>query len=208
MLDRYNFDNKKIIKDTDSIKEIISYDPYENIDKICNMLNRIKYALLEKTSFAGLGCVVESSEKTPIIGTVALDTCYGILFYDRENKYGLVGHGLPSGKLRTLHKMINKINEGTEKVIEYIIVPGFRNVDRRDMSGLDELLDELEKLCPSNIKFVPLQTSKSDIKLDNRTLSYEFAFDTEIGEFVSSSIFFDECEVNPRFIRSGHRGFK
>lgn len=208
MLDRdIYYGDLKTIDKKEYIEPIDAKDPYKEIDEICAKLNIIKNAMLRETSLAEMGCVVESSEERPIIGTQALDTCYGILFYDRLNKKGLVGHGAPSTKVATLHEMMTRINDGTEKVVEYMIVPGFRNVDYRDMSGVDELLMELEKYCPSNVKFVPLLSGmESQVKLHKPTLSYEFAFDTRNGRFVSENIFFEETEVNPRYISKSHSG--
>lgn len=208
MLDRdIYYSDLKTIDKKEYIEPIDENDPYKEIDELCAKLNRIKCSLLEQTSLADMGCVVESSEERPIIGTQALDTCFGIMFYDRKNKKGIVGHGAPSSKVATLHEMIGRINDGTEKVVEYLIVPGFRNVDRRDMSGMDELLIGLKKYCPANIKFVPFSSSlESSVRLDKSTLSYEFAFDTRNGKFVNENIFFDETEVNPRYIPKSHHG--
>lgn len=200
-------DNLKVIEKNDYIELIDENDSYKEIDEICDKLNRIKNAMLEEASLAGMGCVVESSDERPIIGTQALDTCYGILFYDRKNKKGIVGHGTPSSKVATLHEMIHRIDDGTDKVVEYLIIPGFRNVDYHDMSGVDELLIGLQKYCPGNIKFVPFQIKiESFAKLHKPTLSYEFAFDTRNGRFVSYELFFDETEVNPRYIPKPHHG--
>ena len=104
MLDREYYYNDKIeINTKENLQFIIENDPYKEIDEICAKLNRIKNAMLEEASLAEMGCVVESSEDRPIIGTQALDTCYGILFYDRLNKKGIVGHGAQSIKVSTLH---------------------------------------------------------------------------------------------------------
>lgn len=208
MLDREYYYNDKIeINTKENLQFIIENDPYKEIDEICAKLNRIKNAMLEEASLAEMGCVVESSEDRPIIGTQALDTCYGILFYDRLNKKGVVGHGAPSSKVATLYEMIHRIDDGTEKVVEYLIIPGFRNVDYHDMSGVDELLRGLQKYCQSNIKFVPFQVKiEAFAKLHKPTLTYEFAFDTRNGRFVSEELFFDETEVNPRYIPKSHHG--
>lgn len=204
MLDKniiYNSKEKfiKKIDNMDNIDYIFVNNPYNEMDEICAKLNRVKYSLLEKASIAHMGCVVESSEERPIIGTQALDTCYGILFYDRAAKKGIVGHGFPSGKVGTLCEMIRRIDDGTNKVVEYVIIPGFRNTDRKDLTGITELQMVLEKMCPKNIKFIYLK-SDLQVKLDEPTLSYEFAFDTRNGKSVSESLFFDEEEVNPRYI--------
>lgn len=197
----------KIIDNKNYLQYIIEDNPYKEIDEICAKLNRIKFAMLREASLAEMGCVVESSQERPIIGTQALDTCYGILFYDRINKKGLVGHGAPSSKIATLHEMMQRINDGSVKVVEYMIIPGFRNVDYKDLSGLEELLQEIREHSPSNIRFVPMaEKIGPNVKLHKNTLTYEFAFDTRNGRFVSEEIFFDETEVNPRYIPKSHHG--
>lgn len=203
----FNNDLKEIDK-REYFEYIIEHDPYGEIDELCDKLNKIKNSLLEKASLASMGSVVESSEDKPIIGTQALDTCYGILFYDRLNKKGLVGHGAPSTKVATLSKMIRMLDDGSNRVIEYMIIPGFRNVDRHDTSGIEELLIALKKYCPSNIKFVPFKVRiDTGIRFHKGTLTYEFAFDTRNGKFVSEDLFFDEKEVNPRYINKNWSGF-
>jgi len=202
MLDKdIYFDDYETIEKKDySLEYKVEYNPYEEIDEICDKLNRIKCSMLEQASMAGMTCVVESSEERPIIGTQALDTCYGILFYDRQARYGVVGHGAPSSKVGTLYEMLRLIDDGTDKVVEFMIVPGFRNVDYKDLSGQQELLEEMMKYSrDSKVKFVPLK-GDIQIKLHEPTLSYEFAFDTRNCKFVSDTIFFDETEVNPRYM--------
>ena len=84
--------------------------------------------LLPRTQLARAGEIVVSSKKQSVIGTTALDTCWGIIFYDRKNKMGMVGHGLPSSKQATLLKMINMLGS-TPRIIEYRIIPGYRNYE-------------------------------------------------------------------------------
>ena len=106
MLDKdIYFDDYETIEKKDySLEYKVEYNPYEEIDEICDKLNRIKCSMLEQASMAGMTCVVESSEERPIIGTQALDTCYGILFYDRQARYGVVGHGAQVVKLELYMK--------------------------------------------------------------------------------------------------------
>lgn len=199
MLDRDIYNNDFVpIEKKEPLELIDEYDPYREIDELCAKLNRIKYSMLEEASLADMGRVVESSKERPIIGTQALDTCYGILFYDRVARKGLVGHGSPSGKIGTLYEMIGRLDDGTEKVVEFAIVPGFRNVNRGDLSGFMELQRELAENCPANISFIPFK-GDLQVKLHEPTLTYEFGFDTRNGMSVSESIFFDEVEVNPRY---------
>lgn len=109
------------------------YDQYTESDAFCKKMSFIKLKLLEKTSLALMDCYVISSPDKPIIGTQALDTCYGILFYNRHTKKGICGHAAPSRLTSLLTRMINCLGD-EQQTIEYMIVPGFRNEDRRDYS--------------------------------------------------------------------------
>ena len=44
--------------------------------------------LITHSNIADMDQVVVSTSDKPIIGTQALDTCFGILLYDRKNKFG------------------------------------------------------------------------------------------------------------------------
>ncbi len=175
-------------------------EAYREYDIYCDKMNRLKFDALSKASIAHIGQVVKSSLEKPIVGTQALDTCYGILFYDRHKKQAFCGHATPSSLVPTMYQMIKALGDKI-RVVEYMIVPGFRNVDRGDYSGLDELNNCMMRYVPSNIKFKSFNSGYSKVvNLDDRTLSYEFAFDASTGEFVTSTLFFDETKNNPRYI--------
>lgn len=179
--------------------EIIETNPYQEFDVYCDKMNEIKNKMLKKTTLAEMGGVVESSTEKFIIGTQALDTCYGIMFYDRTRKQGVVGHAIPSQLTSVLAEMLKWLN-GRTGLVEYMILPGFRNVDRKDYSGFKELYDYMLAHIPDNVKIVPLKNMKSGFRLDQASLSYEFAFDTANGEFVTEYVFFNSIEHNPRYI--------
>lgn len=193
-------DTYEEIKDNKVLFDIIEKDlEFREFDQLCDKMNKIKYDMLKKTSLAHMGCVVVSSKERPIIGTQALDTCYGILFYDRERKEGICGHAIPSNLVGTLSEMMLWFGDDN-RVIEYMFVPGFRNVDYKNYRGLSELSNYLFSHVPSNIKLKSFSSDFSPVKLHQATLSYEFAFDTESGEFVTKNVFFDAIEHNPRYI--------
>lgn len=176
-----------------------SFNYLKQIDEYCDMMNKVRDYLAKKTSLARMGEVVASNDEKSIVGTQALDTCYGILFYDRENKKGICGHAVPSNLTAVLNEMI--ILLGDEKqTIEYMIVPGFRNVERKDFRGFNELESFLFSRVSPNVKLLPLKNDNPGINFHANTLSYEFAFDTTSGEFISEYVFFDEFEYNPRYI--------
>lgn len=139
------------------------------------------------------------SDEKNIIGTTALDTCYGIVFYDRNNKFGIVGHGTPDRKINTLGEMLNMLGED-EKTIEYAIVLGYRNVERKDFSGEEEIINYLENYCPPNIKLVPLQ-SDLGIKVCSNCLAYEFAFDVNTSKIVTNGLFHNGVDNQDKHLK-------
>ena len=211
IVDDYRIRDKRVddeifykIEKPDLNIEIAEENPFQEYDAYCDKMNRIKYGMLKKTILAEMGRVVESTKERPVIGTQALDTCYGILFYDRASKEGIVGHAVPSQLISVLVEMLKWL-EGRTGLIEYMILPGFRNVDRKDYSGFKELHDYMLEHTPDNIKMIPLKDMRSEFRLDQASLSYEFAFDTSKGEFVTEYVFFDSIEHNPRYISPKRR---
>lgn len=150
---------------------------------------KLKHFLEQHASIAHMGEIVMSSNAKPIIGTVALDTCFGIVFYDRKNKKGIVGHAAPSGKTATMQAMLNSLEKGNQQVIEYAIVSGYRNEERRDYSGVEELIEYLRKKCPPNIKLIPFDSL--NVQINYSTLTYEFAFDVNTGSNFANYLFYD-----------------
>ncbi len=135
---------------------------------------KLSYYLEQHASIAHMGEIVVSSNEKPIIGTTALDTCFGIVFYDRKNKKGIVGHAYDSGKIAIMNDMIGLLEKNDDQVIEYAIVSGYRNVERKDYSGEEELLKYLQMRCPKNIKLIPF--NGLNIRVCSNVLAYEFAF--------------------------------
>lgn len=180
------------------------YDPYALYDEMCGKLNKKKDELQSRCEMAEMGCVVESNVERPIIATQALDTCYGILFYDRRNRYGVLGHAAPSSKDSTVYEMLKRIDDGTPRLVEYFVVPGFRNIDRKDLSGFEQIVAMIRAYKSDKIRLVPFN-EETNVQLHKGTLSYEFGFDTSTGEFVTRDLFFEEIENNPRFISDSHK---
>lgn len=199
--------NEIIVKEQNDFKieknelceEVIDDNPFRMYDEICDRMMQIKYELLKKSSLARMGGVVESTIERPIIGTQALDTCYGILFYDRKNKEGICGHAVPSKLTVVMAEMMDWL-EGRTGDIEFMILPGFRNVDKRDYSGLEELHEYMKERKPNGVNMVLMENRRGGFRLHQGTLSYEFAFDTEKGDFVTEYVFFEQIEHNPRYI--------
>lgn len=158
---------------------------------------RLKYILEKYAKIANVGEIVISSKDKPIIGTTALDTCFGIVFYDRKNKIGIVGHALPSSKIDILIKMINSLEKDKEQVIEYAIVSGYRNEENKDYNGYEEILSYLENHCPKNIKLMPFLDL--NVQVCSNILAYEFAFEVNTGKSVTSYLFYDDKKTCRQF---------
>ena len=150
--------------------EIKDENPFKKYDEACDKMNSIKYNLLTKTSLASMGGIVKSTNDKPIIGTKALDTCYGILFYDRVKKEGICGHAVPSQLTSVLAEMMRWL-DGRVGIVEYMLLPGFRNVDRNDYSGLQELRDYMLEHMPEDIKMTSLKDVRGGFRLHLDTLS-------------------------------------
>ena len=186
-LNNYKFDrNKNIIKQYKTDKK---FSPYLDKDNYDIESWNIKSKLQKHAKIAKMGEIVVSSEDKRIIGTTALDTCIGIVLYDRKNKFGMVGHAYSSVKFDILYQMINLIPQNEELEIEYAIVPGYRNVERKDYAEYEELLTALSRICPKNIKLVQFST---DLGIDvcSNTYTYEFAFDVYTGIPVGKYLFY------------------
>lgn len=158
---------------------------------------RIKYFLEQRANIAHMGEIVVSSKDKPIIGTTALDTCFGIVFYDRKNKKGIVGHAYDSGKIAILHRMIELLEKNEQQVIEFAIVSGYRNIEKGDYSGTTELLNYLKTYCPKSIKLIPFQNL--DVRVCSNVLAYEFAFEVNTGQNVADYLFYDRVKSSRKY---------
>ena len=158
---------------------------------------RIKRFLEQYANIAHMGGIVVSSGDKPIIGTTALDTCTGIVFYDRKNRKGIVGHATDGGKIAILQSMIRLLEKNENLVIEYAIVSGYRNMEKGDYSGVAELMNYLETHCPNNIKLVPFQNL--DVRVCSNILAYEFAFEVNTGQNVADYLFYDKGKSSRKY---------
>lgn len=165
-------------------------DKYIDEDNYNEKAIKLRYFLEQHASIAHMGEIVVSSTEKPIIGTTALDTCFGIVFYDRKNKKGIVGHAYDSGKIAIMNDMIGLLEKNDNQVIEYAIVSGYRNVERKDYRGVTELLNYLQTHCPKNVKLIPFDGL--NIQVCSNVLAYEFAFEVNTGTNVGSYLFYDE----------------
>lgn len=155
--------------------------------------------LIARSSIADMDQVVVSTPDKPIIGTMALDTCFGILFYDRKNKFGICGHADPYNTFGIIVEMLKQIPESTEGIIEYTIVPGYRAMKQKNFEREDEMQDILRNYMSINpkIHFTSLKTPLNP-SMPNGLLCYDFAFDTISGRDVTSIVFKNYAEEQRR----------
>ena len=180
----------------------MNYDKYGiiNEDYVSQM---IKYKLLleSKSQIAKMGEIVVSTDDKPIVGTTALATCFGIVFYDRQNKKAYVGHAAPGSYMQTLWKMV-KLLDPSAKQIEYSIIPGWDNYNRfgnksstinfQDINANPEYIMRMALKAIQEIKFIPLKFPLN-VRENNSYGNpfYEFAFDTNTLINVADYLFFE-----------------
>ena len=137
--------------------------------------------LKSHAKIAHMDQIVTSDEDKYIIGTTALDTCTGILFYDFVSKKGMVGHASPHNTIGIIIQMLHNIDSTKKTIIGYSFVSGYRVMERKDDTAINicrEYMEAFSKLH-SNIKFVP---QSIDVKICDNILAYEFAFNTKTGK--------------------------
>ena len=185
-----------------NIKNYLEKEMGSSLDKMLNEyyqhLNEGDQ-LIARSSIADMDQVVVSTPDKPIIGTMALDTCFGILFYDRKNKFGICGHAVPYNTFGIIVEMLKQIPESTEGIIEYTIVPGYRAMKQKKFEREDEIQDILRNYMSINpkIHFTSLKTPLNP-SMPNGLLCYDFAFDTIFGKDVTSIVFKNYAEEQRR----------
>lgn len=185
-----------------NIKNHLEKEMGSSLDKMLNEyyqhLNECDQ-LIARSSIADMDQVVVSTPDKPIIGTMALDTCFGILFYDRKNKFGICGHADPYNTFGIIVERLKQIPESTEGIIEYTIVPGYRAMKQKNFEREDEIQDILRNYMSINpkIHFTSLKTPLNP-SMPNGLLCYDFAFDTISGRDVTSIVFKNYAEEQRR----------
>ena len=151
--------------------------------------------LIKQSSIAGMNQIVVATPDKPIIGTQGLDTCFGILLYDRKNKFGVCGHASPHNIFGIVAEMLKEIPVNVNGTIEYAIIPGYRAIKQHNFEGVEEILHILRSYSSINtkIKFTSLNTS-IEPSMPKGLLCYDFAFDTKTGQDVTSIIFMDSYD--------------
>ena len=169
--------------------------PVSNLIEGRNYLNdliKFKKSIAMKANIARMGTMVYSSADKPIVGTQALDTCCGILFYDRINKRAVAGHEAPSST-SVINQMLSAISDMTEKnsVWEYSVIAGFRNNEKKDFAKVQLLNKLITSYYNPKVRLIPFK-GDPEVKLHHGTLTYEFAFNSSTGQFVTYDLFFED----------------
>ena len=183
-----------------------NYIEYNNGTSLDRMLNDYYQAINESnelithSNIADMDQVVVSTSDKPIIGTQALDTCFGILLYDRKNKFGICGHADPHSIFGIVVEMLKQISSTTEGNIEYTIIPGYRAIEQHNFKDVEEIQDILRNymsVVNPKIHFTSLKTPLNP-SMPKGLLCYDFAFDTISGRDVTSIVFKDYAEEQRR----------
>lgn len=184
------------IKDDLKVVDINGHYEYATDSSLVRAMNDFfqsadeAYSLIAHSSIASMNQVVVSTTEKPIIGTQGLDTCFGILFYDRKNRFGICGHADPKNIFGIVKEMLNQIPPNTEGAIEYTIIPGYRALEQCNFMAIDEILDILQSYSSINpkISFMALNSSLNP-STPNNLLCFDFAFDTKSGRCVTDMVF-------------------
>lgn len=182
------------------------YIEYNNGTSPDRMLNDYYQAidesneLITHSNIADMNQVVVSTSDKPIIGTQALDTCFGILLYDRKNKFGICGHADPKNIFGIVVEMLKQIPSTTEGNVEYAIISGYRAIEQNNFKGVEEIQDILRNYMSINpkIHFTPLKTPLNP-SMPKGLLCYDFAFDTISGKDITSIVFKNYDEEQRRY---------
>lgn len=139
-----------------------------------------------------------TTKENPIIGTFALATCFGILLYDEEAKEAIVAH-VSTDIVPTILKIFDLIKVNQKRVFKYAIIPGYYS-EKEDPYDIKSTLRKLfEDIQTGNIKFEQFKNIPKDaIKKDINTPSFEFAFDSRNGKFITDKISFGIDCVNSK----------
>ena len=134
------------------------YIEYNNGTSPDRMLNDYYQAidesneLITHSNIADMDQVVVSTSDKPIIGTQALDTCFGILLYHRKNKFGICGHADPKNIFGIVVEMLKQIPSTTEGNVEYAIISGYHAIEQHNFKGVEEIQDILRNYMSINPK--------------------------------------------------------
>jgi hypothetical protein len=151
-------------------------------------------SIYDKLKIAGMDEIILSDEEHPYIGTWGLATCYGILIYDVKNRAAILAHA--SDKYEEVLNDLLAImfdKESGETTFKYMIVPG-NEVNTNDV--INSLSAKLNKLYNKDFHFIPFNENYKDIiSINPGTKSYQFAFNSQTGKFITNKIKFTKENI-------------
>ena len=132
---------------------------------------------------AGINEAKVSTLENPIIGTVGLATCVGVLLYSEEYKKAIVAH-VSNDCGECVNDTLKLIEESKldSSLLKYIIIPGYY----KNLYGIEKMLDSMYRSCPEY--FAPLEVSLENV-VGVSGCTHQFAFDAYSGHFVTDKIF-------------------
>lgn len=145
--------------------------------------------LTKKFILVEMNEVKETSLDKHIIGTEALATCTGLLIYSKKYNKAIVAH-LSSDWSKIINELFNLLVSNLEcDDFKYKIIPGYYGINKEIETKIIELMKKF------SYKKLDID---SGIRLDEETKSYEFAFDSKSGKFVTNQVYFgkDYYEIN------------
>ena len=152
--------------------------------------------LKNHATMAHMNQVVVSTPENYIVGTEALATCTGILFYNKALKKGICGHAGPNSGMQITMEMLKHIDPNEDPNWEYTIVSGYdaaKKSSDKDYEDIKKTLALVQKVYP-HIKFKPISQSIRP-HLDSKLFCYNFAFDVLHELDVSYQMFDKEAEA-------------
>lgn len=133
-----------------------------------------------------------STPDKPIIGTQSLATCFGVLLYDEDQKIGIVAHFTHNIE-DTIIKILKLLDFDQEYKFKYIIFPGYYSKDQDPYNTQPRLEHFFQDFKMDNLQFIPFDKKDlSDQAISEGYLSYQFAFDTRTGQFVTDKVLFGQ----------------
>ena len=149
-----------------------------------------KENLTKKFKLVDMKEVDISTLEKPIIGTEALASCVGILLYNIEQKRAIVAHSTSDWepiKYRILELMVQ--NNFGNSMVKYKVIRGFYPDNDMVAEKFEKIFNSLKPMfVPFNEEEIP----EDGIRKNNILGSFEFAFDTSSGKFVTDKVLFGE----------------
>lgn len=137
----------------------------------------------DKLKIVGIDKSEISTLENPIIGTVGLATCVGVLLYSEEHKKAIVSHVSMDciGVVEQTLELIDKYKLASSP-LKYVIIPGYYE----NGYHIEKVLESMYSSCPGYFK--PYRDNLKNIVGVNLQ-SHQFAFDASKGIFVTDKVF-------------------